>query len=426
MKEVATSVSTETEPILRTLTASERWFMFVDRNRPFHFSLTAEITGRTTPAMWREALDQLQDRHPLLRVCVEQNDDSLASFRQIKARRIPLTVFRRTAPMQWLQESQRQISQRFNPSVGPLLRAFLWQGDDQCDITLWAYHAIADGMAMAFLISDLLAAMAGRMLPPLPVPLSQEARFALLEEPPPPATPETPVADEVPSPREWKARYQPADCGLTIDAMRLTRQQTTDLVDAARHHGTTVHAAILAAVVLAGRSSCPQWQEGGVRVSSPISLRRILAIDDDCVVAQTAGVIFLNPTPDTQLWDLARTGKQLIRPWDEQRRIAAVLDFFKEATSDFAAFSKEAEGGGCDLLLTNLGRMPYANRFGDLTIEAIWGPMVNQGYEGEQVVGVTTVNGVLCLTHTTDRPIESLLENSVALLMNACGMPVRV
>jgi hypothetical protein len=206
--------------------------------------------------------------------------------------------------------------------------------------------------------------------------------------------------------------------------VRLSKEQTRDLADAAHQHGTTIHAAILAALVLAGRVVSAKWQAGGVRVASPVSLRKILAMEDDCVVAQTVAVGFLNPAPRVDLWDLARTAKQQILRWENQRGIAAVLAFFQESTENFSVFSQAAGLSGCDLLLTNLGKLPYENRFGDLTIEAIWGPIVNQGYEGEQIVGVATVNGTLCLTHTTDQPIEALLENSVALLMNACRTPV--
>lgn len=424
MNEIPAWPPTTTGPILRKLTASERWFMLVDRNRPNHFSLTAEISGRTTPEMWRAALDGLQRRHPLLNVCLETDENSVASFRRMDGTRIPLAVFERTEPVQWRQEAERQISKRFDPTIAPLVRAFLWHSDNRCDLMLWAHHTIADGMAMAILIRDLVAAAAGQISAPLPMPLSQDTRFASLDLS---SSNERVGNKSATSPASRKAGFQPPGCALKIDTFQLSQEETRELAAAARQQRTTVHAAILAAIVLAGRVESPRWKAEGVRASSPISLRKILAIEDDCVVAQTAGVIFLKPAPDVNLWDLARTAKQQIAPWEKASGIATILAFFEQSTpiaDESTVFSQAAERSGCELVLTNLGRVPFESRFGQLSIEAIWGPIVNQGYENEQIIGVTTVNEVLCLTLTTDKPIESLLKNSMALLMSACRIPV--
>jgi hypothetical protein len=70
--------------------------------------------------------------------------------------------------------------------------------------------------------------------------------------------------------------------------------------------------------------------------------------------------------------------------------------------------------------VTNLQQVPFENRFGDLTLEALWGPSALNGFEGEQAVGVATVNGSLHMVHTSYTPVESFLNTAVELLMNAC------
>jgi hypothetical protein len=42
------------------------------------------------------------------------------------------------------------------------------------------------------------------------------------------------------------------------------------------------------------------------------------------------------------------------------------------------------------------------------------------GFEGHQTIGVATVNGALCLLHTSHTPPEGLLEKIQSVLAQAC------
>jgi hypothetical protein len=44
----------------------------------------------------------------------------------------------------------------------------------------------------------------------------------------------------------------------------------------------------------------------------------------------------------------------------------------------------------------------------------------NGTYEGQQTIGVATVNGALCLLHTSHTPPEGLLEKTQSVLAQAC------
>ena len=73
-----------------------------------------------------------------------------------------------------------------------------------------------------------------------------------------------------------------------------------------------------------------------------------------------------------------------------------------------------------EIMVTNVHQFPFDNRFGDLTLEGPWGPSTLNGFEGEQVVGIATVNGSLHLVHTSYTPIGTFLNRAVDLLMNSC------
>jgi len=79
-----------------------------------------------------------------------------------------------------------------------------------------------------------------------------------------------------------------------------------------------------------------------------------------------------------------------------------------------------AQGFPCELLLTNLGNLPLHFDCGDLKLKSLWGPSVLMGFEGEQTVGVTTVNGSLCLLHSSFAPLPLLLQRAERILRFAC------
>jgi hypothetical protein len=80
-----------------------------------------------------------------------------------------------------------------------------------------------------------------------------------------------------------------------------------------------------------------------------------------------------------------------------------------------------AQGMGYELVVTNVQQFPFENTFGELTLEGLWGPSALNGFEGEQAVGIATVNGSLHMVHTSYTPVATFLDRGVDLLMNACA-----
>lgn len=71
-------------------------------------------------------------------------------------------------------------------------------------------------------------------------------------------------------------------------------------------------------------------------------------------------------------------------------------------------------------MVTNLGKVKYDTDFGKLKIRAVYGPMVRSGKGKEQTIGVISSNDSLCLTNTSDNPIDGLLEAMVQTITKAC------
>src|SRR5262245_8560922 len=58
----------------------EELLWLYDQTSPFHFVMGATFIGAGTAAPWREVLDALQRRHPLLRVRIERGASAYPTF----------------------------------------------------------------------------------------------------------------------------------------------------------------------------------------------------------------------------------------------------------------------------------------------------------------------------------------------------------
>jgi hypothetical protein len=73
-----------------------------------------------------------------------------------------------------------------------------------------------------------------------------------------------------------------------------------------------------------------------------------------------------------------------------------------------------------ELMVSNLGQIPYESEFGKLKLEAVWGPTALQGLDGEQNVGIATTKGAIRLLHASYSLIPRLLETTELVLRAAC------
>ncbi len=408
--------------ILREFSSVERLHWLMDQNHCNHFPMAVEIRGHTTVTMWRNALDALQRRHPLLNVFIGMEGSSRPAFYQADEFKIPLVVRKRASPLAWQVEFEKEISTPFDTSESPLMRAQLLLADDRCEVILTTHHSIADGMAIMYVIRDLLQALSGEKLAPLPVPPPMDELLARVLRTLPSRMSED-EANTVPVPRPTAFRHKDR-ARPRVTGLRLSPQQTALLLKSARREQTSVHAAISTALVLAGRESLPAWKEHGVRVLSPISLHKPLNIENDCVLAVTAGRVSFAPQSGSNFWDLARWAKQTLLPFQTMEGVKRMSGAIEKTLSTHANVESiaraMAQGMGYELVVTNVQQFPFDNKFGDLTLEGLWGPSALNGFEGEQAVGVATVNGSLHMVHTSYTPVDTFLSRAVDLLMNAC------
>jgi NRPS condensation-like uncharacterized protein len=423
LQEVSIMQAIESKTEVRALGAREHMFWLMDQKHPAHFTVTAEVKGLTTVQNWRDALDAVQKRHPILSTSIRRNDEGQPALYHVDAAPIPLRVVDGSLQEDWELELDREMALPFTPEQAPLIRTVLIHKPQSAFLIIIAHHAIADGMALVFLIRDLLQVLSGEQIETFSFSSSGEE---LLNKLPKRGEIVQAEASQAGAPEAEPAPYREDD-GLAprVSARKLDENLTAALRERARREGTTVQGALCAALVLAGRKTSSTWRKQSVRVMSPVNARAHLRAGEACGLYLGAGAMIpFQPGDSSDFWELARFAKQKISPSQTFQSLSTSLhgleaimtkDMDVETAAQIAAgaFARE-------LMVSNLGQMPYESEFGKVKLEAVWGPTALQGLEGEQNVGVATTNGAIRLLHASYSPIPNLLENTESILSAAC------
>ncbi len=412
------STSLERQPLellpsdlLRPLGAFEELFCLFDQHFPTNHALAAQITGHTTVQQWRDALDAVQHRHPLLSVCIDTTFNRVPHFRRVTRQRIPLRVV--TSPnSRWQREIAEEVNEPFTPDQAPLSRAVLLHQETHCVFILSSHHAVSDGFSLIFLLRDILLALSGHALEALPLAPSREILFGAQQR----------TSTETGLPSFAARRPLPPH----VEGIKLTPEQATALQRRAREEGVTIHAAISAALTIAGRAIDESWRNNSLRIMSPAEIRDILGLKDQCMVSFSGGEISIAPGASMTFWDLARFAKDGLSAVKSRDNISRMIDL--QSTAVFSnltveqAFQLKRNAFNSQVMFSNLGRLPFDTTFGPLKLETLWAPCALRGIEGEQTLGAVSVNGSLHLTHTSPAPIPGLLACMEEELRKACAI----
>ncbi|WP_233097199.1 condensation domain-containing protein [Pseudomonas sp. MF6755] len=365
----------------RPLSAVERWYWLCDQFSVLNVISRVRVRGDVQLDDLRRGLDELQARHPLLRVRIE-HDNGLNPRWLPCEQPIPLRAVRGEHDEQWVDEvNARELVERVDPNNGPLIRAVLVSGANNVhDLLVVVPHIIADGTTVLSLSEQwlLLAAdphaprWTARVLAP-----AEDLRPAQYAGEPA----EQSLAVQTASDQGLMARCRPGrvepSVAVALDARRtrllhreLDEQQLEALMRASREQDTTVHGALTAALVLAAARDADA-QPGFFTVGSPIDFRSELqpAVRNDEVGTYVATV---PSVVDAALpfWDLARAlttdlkqRKQKGHHFNLVTLVVAAAPLSMELARPFMAFM-EAEGP-INLCSSNIGRYPFVDRIGN-------------------------------------------------------------
>ena len=198
-----------------------------------------------------------------------------------------------------------------------------------------------------------------------------------------------------------------------VYSLQLSAEVTETLRGSARREKTTVHAALTAAAGIVARRTPGYGSGRDLQLCSTISNRAMMNFPEDSGVFFTACTFPLSPSPVHDFWSLARQAKDSLRVMQQQDGVKAVLDAVGGIARSGLGDDATGDLGGnaflFDIHLSNLGVLPIPTSYRTITLRQIWGPAVLNGFEGEQTLGISTVNGRLCFLHISRRPLADFL-----------------
>jgi hypothetical protein len=143
--------------------------------------------------------------------------------------------------------------------------------------------------------------------------------------------------------------------------VKLAPEQTTALQRRVREEGVTIHAAISAAVAIAGRDIDGSWRNNPLRINSPADIRDVLGLKDECMVSFTNGEISVEPGGSMKFWELARFAKHGLSSVKSTESIFRMIDLQSTAVSSNPTVEDPGASTGSDR--SHPGGQPGEERF---------------------------------------------------------------
>lgn len=392
----------------------EELLWWYDKSSPFHFVMAAEYAGICSLSGWRRALNDVQARQPLLRMRITTVSGGLPSFAPTDDQEIPLRIAK--IDSDWPTEICRELSVPFDTDSGPLMRAVLLQMTDRAMLVLAVHPSIADGLSLSHVLRDVLLAISGKSLQPLPLTPSQERSLGIpIEQPGVAKYAGQPRYVSSPAHSEYRQR-------LEVHHHTISREIVGELTESARFHGTTIQGILCAGLIVAGRRISADWQEADVRMLVPASTRGHAGMRHSMRPALSIVLLRAKKELTGTLWDMARILKQrLAGPQSiagATQTAAAVAGLVATGLTANSAETFMKSQFTSDASISNLGKVDFDTRAGEFEMTGLWGPALSTGVDGEQYIGVNTMNGVMHLTNTSSKPIPGLLAEIEGVLLS--------
>lgn len=419
----AALANTRDDVFVRPVGSMERFFHLYAREHPRHFCVVAEISGDIDALDFQTAFDRVQRRHPMLSAYIAVDVRSGPSIFH-SDRKLPVGVVASTEPGDWHAIVERELRTPFVDSEAPLLRATVLRARRQATIVLTLHHALLDGLSAAVIIGDLLEALNGHELKPLPAlsSLEQLLEKALLPhgETIQMRAPAGVDADKLRTIARMPL-WRPFEGDRPIvSTVSFSAAETERIRRRSRDESTTVHGALCAALV---RTAAKPPNEA-FTITSPVNARGVLGnVDAHAGFLFSGATVKLSAPFDRPLWDIARKVTDDMadaRTNDGVLRFVAAVEAAVPPDADTELACGAMGALAYDAIVTNLGALPLPAEIGPLRLDAFWGPSVQGRFRNEIVIGAATLGKQLRVIQTSPDHIEPLLESLRADLLDAC------
>ncbi len=405
---------------IRPLGCCEHFFHLYAQVYPVHFCLCAEIEGTVDRDTLGSALGQVRERHPMLRARIVDDAEFGTAFYE-SDRPIGLDTIAIGKDTDWRPTVERELKRPMGIGTSALLRATALCAQDKTIIVLTFRHAIADALSGICVLQDMMRALGGEQLTTLQFSPPIEEKLLGSSAHPGHARKADrimPIAPEIRS----AVPLVPDNLQTNIVTAEFSQEETARLLERCRANGTTVHGIICAAA----SRHVPASDHDTVGMICPIDLRKMAGIEDGvCGVFIGACSVEVQVGGTTSIWHDAR---RIVHSLAQSRSPEAVIDIMSRMAAEFSPIARSEKlraffstAPQSSIVVSNLGVLPIAERYGSYVVKAVWGPaMLTNLPEDRQTIGVSTFGGRLRIVHQSYAPIRGLVPAIWNSLLAAC------
>lgn len=140
--------------------------------------MVARIKGNVSESMLRNAVSQVQSRHPNLRVRIKEDQNNVPWFTSEGVGEIPLEIVPRESDDHWIKVHQAASQVPFEFDARPAIRFILIQSSSLSELIILCHHILCDGLSLAYLARDLMVQLGDPtrevVVLPDPVPIDRD------------------------------------------------------------------------------------------------------------------------------------------------------------------------------------------------------------------------------------------------------------
>lgn len=368
--------------------------MYVDADTPVNCVFAVSIAGTLTLPLIQHALKKICDRHPLLRVSIEEDSAGIPAFTgDHQPGEIPVDIVERTGEDNWLHVYQEEWKRPFNLQQAPLARVVWIRGDGVSELVIVCPHCICDGVSFVALMRELLL---------------------LLDKPEEALAPYTSfdnIYDLIPEKvlknrfnrikgwvLSWLARWLlpvkkvPERTGDSyLLHWRLSREETQTLLAACKKANTSVHAALCTAFLSAWRTV--RGSRAKNRSICPVDIRRYLPEVEEGHMFAFAPIVELkaDTVADDDFWTQARALKKSLTDKLAKLNVPQLLmvsEYFHASVKKLVLLLRSTDGSH-DFTFSNMGQLNIPDTYESFEVRAIYSPTVAFPWQNPNTIVVS-------------------------------------
>ncbi len=411
-----------------------------------HISMIATILGNVSVDELKRVIIKMQLRHPILNAHLYSEGKEVYSLAE-RTLDIPIKVIKRTSDEQWRDEIIQQHKIPLKMEQGPLIRFILLYSAEISDLIIFCQHTICDGISLAYLARDIMIYLGDptkkvELLPPVPLVnednIPSDIKPSLMMRIFGKSINKKWEKDElIFNYDDFYALHKAFWKKYTYKAhlYELSKEDTESLILACRKNGVTINTALIIAFAIAQNHLNSKSSKYLQNLSFAVNLRELL---NDPIAEQFgffAGGMQLKfkYSDKDSYWEAAKKFHNKATPSEARKQalVGSLNAFMLNPTlydaQIFAAFGhlisptsqssdkiqafiknkknivnkmvkkKLSKGFAMAQIMTNLGKMGFPEKFGDLILKNLI-LMPSCSPYTELVLGVVTHRGRLSIT----------------------------